>query len=326
LLVILTGNLPDTGGDSVFVCIDYYISYFAVQWIASDKQLLKALFQDAIHNYLVDSHVFMHDDVAKSGHFVHRADEIGRNRKVDLGIVADVKETLKGLLERGRAWSWSHHAWGEGVKRQCQALEANMLGGLGEKADPIHPVHLMKEINAFLDKDAVLVADGGDTQVWTGMCREANLPGHYLESGVFGCLGVGIPFALAAKLRYPEKQVLVTMGDGSAGLNLMEFDTALRHRLPIVMVIMNDCSWGMIRHLQEAKFKPEQRAGCELGRVAYDKVVEALGGYGETVTRSSELRPALVRAFASGRPACLNVYTDRGAVSPFTVLLYSLGS
>jgi acetolactate synthase-1/2/3 large subunit len=146
--------------------------------------------------------------------------------------------------------------------------------------------------------------------------RDVYQPGHFLSSGNFGCLGVGIPFGLAAKLRYPDKQVLVTMGDGSAGLNIMEFHTAVRFGLPIVMVIFNDCSWGMIRHGQKSAYGQERLVGCELGEVSYEKVVEALGGYGERVNRADEIRPALERAFASKLPACLNVYTDMDVGSP----------
>lgn len=183
----------------------------------------------------------------------------------------------------------------------------------------------MHEIRNFLDDDAIVVADGGDTQVWTMLGVGVSLPGCQLSSGPFGCLGVGVPFALAAKLRHPERQVLTTMGDGSAGLNIMEFNTATRFDLPIVMVVSNDCSWGMIRHSQNAAYGPGRLVGCELGDVAYEKVVEALGGYGERVDRAADIRPALERAFASGKPACVNVYTDRSVATPMGVMLAQLG-
>jgi acetolactate synthase-1/2/3 large subunit len=195
-----------------------------------------------------------------------------------------------------------------------------------DKEEPIHPARLMQEIREFLDDDAVVVADGGDTQVWTMLGLGVSRPGLQLSSGPFGCLGVGIPYALAAKLRYPERQVLTTMGDGSAGLNIMEFNTALRFDLPIVMVVSNDCSWGMIRHSQNAAYGPGRLIGCELGDVAYEKVVEALGGYGERVERAAEIRPALERAFASGKPACLNVFTDRDVTTPMGAMLAQLGA
>lgn len=251
--------------------------------------------------------------------------EIGRNRKVDLGIVGDVQEVLKGLIKSARGLNWSHHAWRDQVRSQSLNLEKSMIKAMPRKKDELHPLALMEEIDGFLDRDAIMVGDGGDTQFWAGMVRGVYRPAHYLDTGLFGCLGVGIPFGMSAKLMYPDKQVLVVMGDGSAGLNLMEFDTAVRHHLPIVMVICNDCSWGMIRHLQNALCTPEQKVGCELGRVSYEKIVEVLGGYGEMVERQEDLRPALERAFASKKPACLNVYVDRGPMSPASMMMGSLG-
>jgi acetolactate synthase-1/2/3 large subunit len=253
--------------------------------------------------------------------------EIGRNRKVDVGITGDVKEILKQMIEQVCAKPFSHGAWLASTSEQAREGRRQLLASAPgfDKEEPIHPARLMHEIREFLEDDAVVVADGGDTQVWTMLGMNVSRPGQFLSSGPFGCLGVGIPFALAAKLRYPQRQVLTTMGDGSAGLNIMEFNTAMRFDLPIVMVISNDCSWGMIRHSQNAAYGPGRLIGCELGDVAYEKVVEALGGYGERVDRAHEIRPALERAFASGKPACLNVYTDREVGTPMGLMLAQLG-
>ena len=249
--------------------------------------------------------------------------EIGRNRKVDLGIVGDVREVLLGLNDRFEDRPLSNPDWLEKARQRRQDLKRLYLESIPnlDQEQPIHPARLMKEINEFLGGEAVVVADGGDTMVWTSILVDINQPGHFLSYGNFGCLGVGIPYGLAAKLRHPDKRVLVTMGDGSAGLNIMEFHTAVRFDLPIVMVVSNDCSWGMIRHSQKAAFGPDRLVGCELGEVAYERVVEALGGYGERVDRASDIRPALERAFASGLPACLNVYTDKDAVTPGSRML-----
>jgi len=254
--------------------------------------------------------------------------EIGRNRKIDVGVTGDVKEILKEMIELVRERPFSHSEWFESISKQAEEGRRSMLTSVPgfDREEPIHPARLMKEIRDFLDDDAIVVADGGDTQVWTILGVEIPRPGQLLSSGPFGCLGVGIPFALAAKLRYPDRQVLTTMGDGSAGLNIMEFNTALRFDLPIVMVISNDCSWGMIRHSQNAAYGPGRLVGCELGDVSYEKIVEALGGYGERVNQAKEIRPALERAFASGRPACLNVFTDREVGTPMGLMLSQLGS
>jgi acetolactate synthase-1/2/3 large subunit len=129
-----------------------------------------------------------------------------------------------------------------------------------------------------------------------------------------------LPFALAAKLARPEKTVVLINGDGSFGLNAMEFDTAVRHGIPIVSVICNDQAWGMIRHGQEISYGKERTVGSGLGVVHYEKMVEALGGYGELVTKDEELEPALLRALNSGKPACVNVMTDPTVTSMATLL------
>ena len=123
------------------------------------------------------------------------------------------------------------------------------LGRLASESSkvPIHPARLAREIDLFLDREEdIVVGDGGDTQVWMGMFRTVRKEGHYLESGLYGCLGVGIPYAIAAKLLYPGKRVLNVIGDGSVGFNFMEFETAIRKKIPIVVVISNDLGWGMI--------------------------------------------------------------------------------
>ena len=234
--------------------------------------------------------------------------EIGRNRKIDLGIVGDIKEVLKDMIELFDVSPFSHKDYLDSIRTPARASRQN-IRNLSVASGKLNQARIMKEINEFLDPDAVVVADGGDTFVATLMGADVSLPGHFLAYGDFGCLGVGIPFGLAAKLRHPDKQVLVTMGDGSAGINLMEFHTAVRFNLPIVMVVFNDQAWGMIRNSQKV-YGPDRIVGCELGEVSYEKVVEALGGYGERVDEADDIKPALKRAFASGKPACINVYIE----------------
>jgi acetolactate synthase-1/2/3 large subunit len=125
-----------------------------------------------------------------------------------------------------------------------------------------------------------------------------------------GCLGVGVPFAIAAKHLYPEKKVLIISGDGSFGLNGFEFDTAVRFNLPIVSIVGNDAGWGNIRVIQKQMIGAERAVATSLAPTRYDRVVEALGGCGEYVERPEDILPALERAFASGRPACVNVALD----------------
>jgi acetolactate synthase I/II/III large subunit len=158
------------------------------------------------------------------------------------------------------------------------------------------------------------------------MTRTIRRPGHYLDSGLYGCLGVGLPYANAAKLLYPDKRVCLITGDGSAGFNFMEFETAIRKKLPIVVVISNDLGWGMIRHSQELRLGHAIPDGTHIGKVDYHKMVEALGGKGLFVERPEDIRPALEEAYASGKTACINVMTGPTTISPGSVALANLGS
>lgn len=165
------------------------------------------------------------------------------------------------------------------------------------------------------------VVDGGDTSYYgaTGLRATAKAGVLPTAGGQFGCLGTGFPFALAAKAAMPHKTVVLINGDGSFGFNAMEFDTAIRHNLPFVCVVNNDCAWGMIRHGQRLGYGGDDKIfGTELGRRPYEKMVEGLGGYGELVEKDEDIVPAVKRALASGKPACINVLTDRDAVSLMT--------
>nr|MBA3870562.1 hypothetical protein [Anaerolineae bacterium] len=136
------------------------------------------------------------------------------------------------------------------------------------------------------------------------------LPGQWLDPGPLGCLGVGAPFAIAAQHLYPDKKVLIINGDGAFGLNGFEFDTAVRFNLPIVSIVGNDAGWGNIRVIQQQMMGEDRVIATSLAPTRYDKIVEAFGGYGELVENPADIRPALERAFASGKPACINVTLD----------------
>jgi acetolactate synthase-1/2/3 large subunit len=234
--------------------------------------------------------------------------EIGRNRPIDIGIVGDAKAVLRQMIDeaRDRCQGREELPW----VNECQQLmkgQQEQLEGLMNSDDvPIHPARLCREIRDFLDRDATIIVDGGEISGWGFRSLRSYEPGHFLGVTPTGTLGIGTAYAMAARLARPGKQVLLLSGDGSFGLNAMEFDTMVRHQIPIVSVISNDGAWGMI--LREQKAKGTNRIiGTELGFVRYDKVVEALGGYGEAVEKPEDIRPAIERAFASGLPACVNV-------------------
>jgi acetolactate synthase I/II/III large subunit len=259
-------------------------------------------------------------------------DEIGRNRTVDLGIISDVKSFLKELNSvidekgSGAALQKQYKPWVETVKKAELDGKEQAKSMWESAALPIHPMRLAKEVNDFMNReDDIVVADGGDTSTWMGMTRTIRKGGTYLDYGLYGCLAVGIPYANAAKLKYPDKRVLLITGDGSVGFNFMEFHTAIRKKLPIVVVIGNDQAWGMIMHSQQLRLGHNIPNGTELGWVDYHKMVEALGGFGISVEKPEDIRPALEAAFASGKTACVNVKVDPSVISPGSVALANLG-
>jgi acetolactate synthase-1/2/3 large subunit len=185
---------------------------------------------------------------------------------------------------------------------------------------PIHPARLVAEVDRFSDPDAILIGDGGDFVSFAGRLIERRQPGLWLDPGPFGCLGSGPGYAMAAKLAHPDRQVILLSGDGAFGFGAMEFDTLVRHRIPVVCVVGNNGVWGLEKHPMESMLGVS--IGTDLGSATrYDKLVQALGGHGELVERPDEIRPALERAFKSGLPACVNVMCDPAVEYPRSSLL-----
>ena len=243
------------------------------------------------------------------------AEDIGHNRNIDVGIVGDAKSVITQLA--GGIGSGSYDDWIATLKKS-ESDRLNRIRPLIESDQtPMHPLRLCHEMKPFIDKDTIVSMDGGDISVFGAQAIPAYAPGSQMANGStsFGCLGVGLPFAIAAKLAKPDKKVILLTGDGSFGLNAMEFDTAARHDLPIVCVIGNDGCWGMIKHNMSKFYGGEKIVGCDLPIKSYEKIVEAMGGYGERVENPSDVAPAMERAFASGKPACVNVLVDPTAGS-----------
>jgi acetolactate synthase-1/2/3 large subunit len=235
---------------------------------------------------------------------------IGRNRPVDVGIVGDPGKVMEQLLDRGVGRS-EEPSWTSEVRDEERRLVEEAREGMESDAVPIHPQRFAREIRDFLDRDAIVVGDGGDIVGISASIINAREPGHWLDPGPFGCLGVGPSFAIAAKLAKPDKQVLIVYGDGSFGLNAMEYESAIRQGIPFVGIIGNDGAWGQIKVAQEALYGEGNAPAAVLSQDAgYERMVEGLGGYGERVTEPKEIRPALQRAFDAGVPACLNVMVD----------------
>lgn len=247
------------------------------------------------------------------------ATEIDRNRVSDVGLVGDLGLALKELNKRVQ--KRDHSAWRQGLKKAYAPMIQEEIEARDKPSDPIHPARLVGQVRKAVGDDAIYVVDGGDTSYFGIVGLRAKERASVLQAaaGQFGCLGTGIPFAIAAKAARPDKTVVVINGDGSFGLNAMEFCTAVRHNMPFVCVVNNDGAWGMIKHGQELSYGKERAFGSELGAVHYEKLAAALGGYGEWVERDEDIAPAVKRALKSGKPACVNVLTDPGVVSPATL-------
>jgi len=232
---------------------------------------------------------------------------LGFNRGPDCAVAGDIAHVLEDL--QGALPNTSSRPWGKEAKK---AVERGVKWGrarINLDAVPCHPLRVAEELRDFGGKDACYVIDGGFTSVWSMGVLPAERPGAVMgvTSGPMGCLGVGLPFALAAKSADPDRNVFLICGDGSFGLSAVEMDTAVRHKLPVVAVIVNDGAWGMIKAAQIGMYGRDRLVASELGHVRYDKWVEGFGGHGEFVDKPADIRPALQRALASGKPACVNV-------------------
>ncbi|MFQ5698225.1 MAG: thiamine pyrophosphate-binding protein [Myxococcota bacterium] len=249
-------------------------------------------------------------------------EEIGRNREIHLAIAADCREALRAFNAAAREVRWPDRgAWRDAVHQVRQAGQAAMAKVLESDQAPIHPYRLAHEVQAALPPGAIVCADGGETASWMEMVAEVPAGGHWLSHGYLGCLGTGMPFAIAAKVAHPNRPVVCVVGDGSVGLNFAEFDTMVRHNLAIVVVVNNDGIWGMSAHGQDLIFGEGHRVVTDLGPTRYDLAAAGFGCHAECVTKPSELAGALKRALECGRPACLNVMTDGSVIAPVTIAM-----
>ncbi len=235
---------------------------------------------------------------------------IGQNRAADIGLVGNIGTNLDALLSaleaRGGVDFGEHSARLRAVEDEAHATLAAQL----DSAEvPIDPMRLCREIADHIATDdrMIVIGDGGDIVAQASKVLKVPEHGTWMDPGPLGTLGVGMPFAIAAQLSRPDQRVLIIYGDGAFGLNGFEFDTAVRFGLPIVGIVGNDAAWGQMMRPQAMIYGQDRLVATELTSTRYDKVVEALGGHGEHVTEPDQIRPALERAFESGKPALVNV-------------------
>ncbi len=242
------------------------------------------------------------------------------SRRPDVALVGDVPATLRALRESAGGDPGGTRGWIEELREAENEKRGAERAELDDDRSPLHPLRVYRDLLDVLDRDAIVIGDGGDFVSYAGRVIETYEPGCWMDPGPYGCLGAGPGQAIGAKVAHPDRQVCVLLGDGAFGFSGLEFDTMVRHGLPIVGVMGNNGIWSLEKHPMEflygysiaAELQPETR---------YDEVVAALGGHGELVREPSELRPALDRAFASGKPALVNVLTDPEVVYPRKAVL-----
>ncbi|MEU3644827.1 thiamine pyrophosphate-binding protein [Lentzea sp. NPDC034063] len=249
---------------------------------------------------------------------------VGKNRDVDLGIVGDADLVLSSVTAaasgREDNGAMGRKVWLEELQAVEEKARQKRSEHLLSEDMPIHPYRLVSEINDFLTEDSIYIGDGGDVVTFSGQVVQPKSPGHWMDPGPLGTLGVGIPFVLAAKLARPDKEVVALFGDGAFSLTGWDFETLVRYNLPFVGIVGNNSSMNQIRYGQAAKYGLErERVGNTLGDVRYDQFAKMLGGYGEEVRDPKDIGPALQRARESGKPSLINVWIDPDVYAPGTM-------
>src|SRR3954451_727763 len=247
-------------------------------------------------------------------HLVDSPAQLAGHVELAAGAAGDLT-TMFGAVAAATSRRDRRDEWLSSLRETARAAEAADAELLASDTDPIHPARIYGELRRALDDDAVVIGDGGDFVSFAGRFIEPARPGHWLDPGPFGCLGTGAGYAIAARIAHPSSQVVLLLGDGAAGFSLMDVDTLVRHRLPVVIVVGNNSVWGLEKGPMQMIYGYDVAADLS-PRTRYDDIVRALGGAGELVTDPREIGPALQRGFAAGAPYLVNVITNPDAAYP----------
>jgi acetolactate synthase-1/2/3 large subunit len=248
--------------------------------------------------------------------------EIGRLRDVAVPVVADSREMLRALDAHTRSTRWPDWSgWIRAIQDAKVARRQRASEHLRRTAPPIHPYQVVVALAENLPPDCTVVGDGAETYHWLNEVIHQKRAGSYITHGFLGAVGFGLGLSLGAQIAQPKRPVLCLAGDGAIGFTIAEFDTMARHALPIVVVIMNNRSWGASQHFQEMVSGRDKVIGTRLGGAKYHEVAAAFGARGVHVTEIASLGPAIREAFASGKPTCINVEVDIAPFPPELLLL-----
>jgi acetolactate synthase-1/2/3 large subunit len=249
--------------------------------------------------------------------------EIGRLRSSDIAVTADSGEALAALNAAAVKRTWTKpEAW-SALLQKLRYAALDPFKDVPHETRPglIHPFHAARAVADALSPDTAIACDGREAVSWFQMFGRSPGPGLYTSNGYLGTLGIGQGSAIDLARARPGKPVCAIMGDGAVGFHIAEFDVMARHGLPILICVFNNAAWGMSLHGQELVFGKQNIAAVKLAPSAYHSVAEGLGCAGEQITRVEDIGPAVRRAQASGRPACLNIMTDPDIAHPITALM-----
>jgi acetolactate synthase-1/2/3 large subunit len=248
--------------------------------------------------------------------------EIGRLRQVAVGIVAEPRETLRVLNARAKSQKWPDRSrWQQTVRNakveRCKRAQPD----LNRAAPPIHPFQAVSAIVDNMPESTIVIGDGAEAYHWMNEVIRQNQPGSYITHGFLGAVGMGLGLSIGAQVANPNRRVLCLAGDGAIGFTIAEFDTMMRHQLPIVVAVMNNHSWAASQHFQEIVSGKNRVTGTELRDAKYHEVAAAFGCHAQRVSEIKDLGPAIKAAFASGQPACVNIAIDVVPLPPELHLL-----
>lgn len=240
------------------------------------------------------------------------SEELGKLRQIDMGVQADARKVLEALVLKAQTHNWARRqTW-------IDSLIGSSARGNNADESALTPRGLAQELSEVVPLETLFVVDGGETPAWLDSVARVDKSHSWFGHGYLGIMGEGMPLAVGVQSANPDKPVVCFVGDGALGFNISEFDTMVRHGLPVIVVVNNDAQWSMSAHGQDLIYGDGKRLISELRHSSYDKVAEAFGGYGETITTRAELGPAIQRARESGLPACINALTVPGSVAAVT--------